>query len=97
MKSPEGYEKDEICKYLKSLGAWYFRPFMAGFGRAGIPDIVACIHGRMWGIEVKRPGKKLTILQERCLKEIEQAYGKVAWGTAGQVIVTIREWLETRG
>jgi hypothetical protein len=96
MRTPESYEKDEICKYLKSLGAWYFRPYMAGFGKAGVPDIVACIHGRFWGIEVKRPGKVLTRLQTLRLEEIERAYGKVAWGTAAQVITIIRDWAETR-
>jgi hypothetical protein len=50
MKTPEGYEKDEICKYLDSLGAWYFKPMMTGFGKAGVPDIVACIDGEFIGI-----------------------------------------------
>lgn len=30
------------------------------FGAPGSPDILACIQGRFWGIEVKRPGGKLS-------------------------------------
>ena len=58
MRTPEGYEKDEIKKYLDSIGAWYFCPYMAGFGKSGVPDIVACIQGKFWAIEVKREGKE---------------------------------------
>lgn len=86
MKTPEGYEKDEICKYLDSIGAWYVRPMTYGYGRSGIPDIIACINGRFWGIEVKREGKLPTVLQERRMAEITKVGGCVAWGTADKVI-----------
>ena len=94
MKTPEAYEKDEIKKYLKSIGAFFFSPYMAGFGKAGVPDIVACIHGRFWGIEVKREGKQATMLQARCMSEIEEAGGFAVCGTAEKVIGMISTWIK---
>lgn len=43
MKSPEGYEKDEIKKYLTSIGAWFCMIPANGYGASGQPDIAACI------------------------------------------------------
>ena len=93
MKTPEGYEKDEIKKYLKEIGAFFFSPYMAGFGASGVPDLVACIEGRFWGIEIKREGKEPTVIQKRRMDEIEEAGGLAVAGTAGIVIGTIRAWL----
>jgi len=86
MKTPEGYEKDDIEKYLKSIGAWFFRPYTAGFGKSGVPDFVFCYQGRFGAIEVKREGKKLTVLQDRRLGEVMTAGGWAFWGTADKVI-----------
>jgi Holliday junction resolvase len=90
MKTPESYEKDEIKKYLVSIGAWYFCPYMAGFGKAGVPDICACIQGKFWGIEVKREGKEPTAIQRQRMEEIEQAGGYSTAGTAEMVIREIK-------
>lgn len=92
MKTPEGKEKDKICAYLKSIGAWYFRAHMAGYGKAGVPDIVACIEGLFWGIEVKREGKGPTERQKLRMKEIQKTGGCVVAGTAAVVIVEIGKW-----
>ena len=43
MKTPEHWEKDELKRYLVSIGAFYFLTFAPGFGKSGLPDIVACI------------------------------------------------------
>ncbi len=86
MKTPESFEKAEICKYLDFIGAWYFKPYMAGFGKGGVPDIIVCFKGKFIAIEVKREGKNPTPLQERQMEEIRQAGGKTIWGTASKVI-----------
>lgn len=95
MKTPEGYEKDEIKKYLDSIGAWYFCPYMAGFGKSGVPDIICCIKGFFWAIEVKRPGKAPTTIQRRRMQEIETAEGFAVAGTAAHVIPHLKAWLES--
>jgi len=92
MRSPEGHEKQAIKKYLDSIGAWYFSPYMAGFGKSGVPDIVCCINGRFVAIEVKREGKELTAIQARLMEEINSRGGYVCWGTADAVIPTLKYW-----
>jgi hypothetical protein len=98
MKGPEFYEKQAITKYLDEgkLLVWYFRPYMAGFGKSGVSDIVGCYRaraGQMFAIEVKRPGKALTAIQARRLAEIEAAGGKGFWGTAEKVIAEFEAWI----
>ena len=93
MKSPEKYEKDDLKKYLDSIGAWHFSPFMAGFGKSGVPDIVFCYRGRFAAIEVKREGKKPTKLQDLRIAEVHNAGGIAFWGTAEKVIREIKVWI----
>lgn len=95
MKTPEGFEKDDICKYLDSIGAWYFRPFMAGYGKSGVADIIACVNGHFVSIEVKRPGKPATPRQRTRMKEIEKAGGLAVAGDAIQVVTFLRVRLNT--
>lgn len=92
MKSPEGYEKDEIKKYLTAIGAWFCMIPANGMGASGQPDIVACIEGTFWSIEVKREGKKPTVLQTRRLEEVGKAGGCSCWGTAEKVIRELKQW-----
>lgn len=99
MKTPESYEKKEICEYLDSIGAWYFKPTTMGFGASGVPDIVACYESNIdWGgnfiaIEVKREGKEPTKLQTARMAAIKKAGGVAVWGTAEKVIKELREKL----
>jgi Holliday junction resolvase len=97
MKTPEAYEKDDICKHLDTIKAWYFRPFMAGYGKSGVADIIACIDGWFISIEVKREGKKPTKLQYRRMAEVTLAGGKAFWGTAEKVISEIKRWQDPNG
>ena len=92
MRTPEAKEKDKICKYLDSIGAWHFRPFMSGYGKSGVPDIIACIAGTFWSIEVKREGKVPTERQYFRMQEIRKAGGMAPAGTAAVVIPAIEKW-----
>lgn len=76
--TPEGKVKRKVVQVLKKYRVWYFFPAANGFGRAGIPDIVAIVRGRFVGIEVKADRtKKLTALQAQCAEQIKAAGG--AW------------------
>ena len=88
--SPEGHEKKAIKKYLDNIGAWYFSPYMAGFGKAGVPDLIACLNGKFIGIEVKREGKNPTPIQSRLMEEIVRAGGIALWGTAEKVVEELK-------
>ena len=49
----------------------------SALGYAGEPDLYGCFRGRHFEIEVKRPGRKLTPLQQQRLKE---------WALAGAIV-----------
>lgn len=91
MKTPEGYEKAAIRKYLDSLSmCWYMSPATYGFGASGAPDILVCLGGRFVGIEVKREGKKPTTIQTRRMEQIVEAGGVAFWGTAEKVLADMK-------
>jgi hypothetical protein len=92
MKTPEGYEKDDIDKYLVAIGAFIVKTQNSGYGISGHSDRYACIEGQFWGIEVKREGKGPTVLQTRRMEEIEAAKGLAVAGTAEVVISAIEAW-----
>lgn len=90
MQTPEAREKAKICKYLDSIGAWYCKPYMTGYGKRGVPDILACINGRFIGIEVKAGKRQLTRLQCIMLDRIELANGLAIVGDADECIREVR-------
>jgi Holliday junction resolvase len=94
MRTPESYEKADICKYLDSIGAWYFKPTTSGYGKSGVADIIGCYKGTFFSIEVKREGKEPTKLQWERMQAVETlAGGKAFWGTAEKVIPEFRDWI----
>lgn len=66
-----------IRKYLASLGgdAFFWKEHGGPYSTNGVPDIICCYRGRFLGLEVKRPGGKLTELQKRSLDRINTAGG----------------------
>jgi len=73
--TPEAKVKLSVKKILDGLGIYHFSPFMAGMGRAGVPDIIGCHKGRFLGIECKAGKNTLTELQKRELLAIAAADG----------------------
>jgi Holliday junction resolvase len=74
--TPEGKIKRKVVQLFKQHGVWYFMPASNGFGKAGIPDFVACINGYFIGVETKADiTKKPTKLQIKCGADIKQAGG----------------------
>lgn len=74
-KTPEKRVKDACVELLKEFGAYYFFPVMGGYGRSGIPDIIACYRGRFIAIECKAGFNSVTQLQAKELKAIDAAGG----------------------
>ena len=65
-----------ILKYLRGLdNCFCWKEHGGMYGTSGIPDIICCLDGRFIGIEVKRPGGKVSRLQEITLRKIETAGG----------------------
>lgn len=69
-----------ICKFLNTVpGLWYIKPDPRSAG-IGTPDIIGCYCGRMFALEVKRPGRHHPVspMQKRQLQAIANAGGLVA-------------------
>ena len=73
--TPEKKVKAACTALLDKYGAYWFFPVMGGYGRSGIPDIVACHKGRFLAIECKAGFNKTTALQEREIAAIHKAGG----------------------
>jgi hypothetical protein len=48
---------------------------MDGYGRSGVPDIIACYKGKFIGIECKSGDNKPTLLQLRNIDDIKRNQG----------------------
>ena len=80
MATPEGRVKEQVKRWLKARGCWYYMPMQNGMGRSGIPDFVCCfpwLNGRLVAIETKAPGKRGTTTpnQDREIRQINMAGG----------------------
>ena len=66
-----------IKKYLASLGSdvFFWKEHGGPYGTSGVPDIICCYKGRFLGLEVKLPTGRLTELQKRAIRKINQAGG----------------------
>tara|TARA_R100001244_G_scaffold17965_1_gene19025 strand:+ start:166 stop:501 length:336 start_codon:yes stop_codon:yes gene_type:complete len=73
--TPEGKVKKAVVAQLKQLDAYYFSPMTGGYGKSGVPDIIACYQGYFFGIECKAGNNKPTALQNKNLDGIEDAGG----------------------
>ncbi len=74
-QTPERKVKDKVVALLKQYDAYFFSPPSNGYGRAGVPDIIACLHGRYIAIECKAGSNKPTLLQIRELDRTAKAGG----------------------
>jgi Holliday junction resolvase len=73
--TPEGKVKKVMTEGLDQLGAYWFFPATHGYGRSGVPDIIACIDGHFFGFECKAEGNSPTALQMKELEAIDKAGG----------------------
>lgn len=64
----------KIMNWLRDNGFWHFKTITCN--RAGIPDIIGCTPGGLFfGIEVKRPGGKVSDIQNYNIREIQNRRG----------------------
>lgn len=73
--TPEAKVKKQVKKILDDFGAYHFSPMMDGYGRSGVPDIIACYKGKFIGIECKAGDNKPTLLQLRNIENIKRNQG----------------------
>lgn len=75
VQTPEGRVKAKVVQLLKEAGVYYFFAATHGYGRSGIPDIIACVGGKFLAIECKAGKNQPTALQKRELDAIAKAGG----------------------
>lgn len=73
-----------IVKRLRAYSGWWVVTHADNFGTGGLPDIIGCVHGTFFGLEVKLPGKEYTLTkrQAHTLAKLNQAGGKAAMVTS---------------
>jgi Holliday junction resolvase len=74
-QTPEGRVKAKIVDVLKDEDVYYFFPATHGYGRSGVPDIIACVNGVFFAIECKAGKGKVTALQAREIQSIRRCNG----------------------
>lgn len=77
--TPENKVKEKVVAILKYFGAYYFFPSTGGYGRSGVPDVIACYRGYFIAIEVKAGNNTPTALQQRELRRVAKARGIAMW------------------
>lgn len=76
MKTGEAKVKDDVKKYLDSIGAYYFMPVQTGYGASTL-DFLVCWKGYFVGVECKsltvkcEPSPRQTLV----IKAIEESEG----------------------
>jgi Holliday junction resolvase len=73
--TPEAKVKQSVVKILKEYEVYYFFPATGGYGRSGVPDIIACFKGHFIAIECKTKTNSPTALQLREIQKIIVAGG----------------------
>jgi Holliday junction resolvase len=73
--TPEAKVKNKVKKILDSLGCYHFSPQTGGYGKSGIPDIIACYKGRFIAIECKAGKGQVTALQKYNIDQIKANQG----------------------
>jgi len=68
---------DDIKDYLESLGnrCWFFKHHSSMFTRVGIPDIIGCLDGKFFAIEVKAGNGRASEAQKIERELITEANG----------------------
>lgn len=78
-----------IAKALRGQGAFVFKVHGSALMMAGLPDLIACYHGKYLGLETKMPeGKDPTPIQLLRHQQIRKAGGHVV------VVRTVQQALD---
>lgn len=70
--TPETKLKNEVTKYLDSIGAYHLPYFPTIYSPSGIPDRYVCLNGYHFWIEFKSEKGKLSKIQEYQLEKMAQ-------------------------
>ena len=74
-QTPESLIKAQIRAILKKHNVYYAMPIGTGYGNSGVPDFLCCVNGLFIAIEAKSGNNKPTALQNKNIREIQDAGG----------------------
>jgi Holliday junction resolvase len=92
--TPEAKIKKKVKQVLDDLGCYHFSPQTGGYGKSGVPDIIACLKSRFIAIECKAGKNTPTALQKHNLDLIKGAGGLafvVNEGNIEELLTLIKE------
>lgn len=78
---PESRLRSKIVKYLRATRGRWIVTHGSQYQEAGVSDIIGCIDGHFWALELKtpekfkRPGHGLTALQVEFIDSVRRAGG----------------------
>lgn len=98
----ESVVKKEVKKLLSRFAphCWFFMVVPGGFGITGLPDFIGLYHGKFFGIETKRPGRRgeanggMSGLQVRAMNLILAAGGAFFKVDDDVTVQEVAQWLE---
>lgn len=71
-KKPETRLVARIVTHLETkIGGYWVKIHGSEYQKAGLPDLIGCVDGLFFGLEVKRPGRTYDPLQEYEATEIK--------------------------
>lgn len=93
MSQRESKLSRKIMDALRLKGVFCFKVHGSEYMMAGLPDIIACVEGKFYGIEVKVPGEEsnTSAVQKLVHRQIHDARGEAV------VVTSVQHALEVCG
>lgn len=100
MSGPEKKFENKVKAWLESTftnNVWFFKVFGSMFQKSGVPDIVGCLNGRFFALELKSNVGKASALQLKVihLMKLAGAYAVVVspdnWDEVKRDLIKIYE------
>lgn len=94
MATPEGRVKAWLDEMLEGEEVFFYSPQAGPYGTSGVHDRVGIVCGLFFSVECKANSKgKMTALQERFWKKVEEAGGKCFLVYDKATIEQVRQWI----
>lgn len=90
----ETWLKERTAEILTGLRprVWWFKVHGHPYQRAGVPDILLCVDGRLAALELKRPGSRERPSPAQ-LVQLRAIHAAGGWTAVLNDLDLIREWL----
>jgi len=94
VSTKENAVKRKLKELLDEYQVFHWPASAGGYGVGGVPDRLAVVKGRLWGLECKAPGKKATALQHAFGQKILRSGGYWTVVDGEEALAALRQKLE---